>query len=105
VDESESKASGFNGAVRALQQLMTPAEFEKVMTKVSAETRELLRRLRLPVSWLPQRHFHELLLTADREIFVRDRVAQGRQAIRIRAAMGNRPTTNVSLHRRVVRER
>jgi hypothetical protein len=72
VGESESKASGFNGAVRALQQLSTPAEFERLMMNLPAETRELVRRPRLPVSWMPQRHFRDLLATADRELFKGD---------------------------------
>src|SRR5262245_26212488 len=72
---AEGKAQGFNSTVVALRELCSPEQFGQIVSALSPETRALVERPALPLEWLPDRHFTELIATAERLILRGDEAA------------------------------
>jgi hypothetical protein len=84
MSEPLGKAAGFNTAVKVIREMCTPEEFAKLVASVSAEVREQIEHPPMPVTWLPNRFFHELIKVAHLNIFAGndERIAEvGRRAV------------------------
>jgi hypothetical protein len=85
VGEPESKGSGFTSAVTTLKKMLPPETLEQIVSTLTPETAELVRRPPLPVAWIGIGHFPELVRAVRAHGFSDERKFEewGRQAMLI----------------------
>lgn len=67
--EPETKGSAFISAVNALKKMAPPEAFDRMVQALSPEAAHLVRKLPLPIEWLPAKVWFELLYGAHEHVF------------------------------------
>jgi hypothetical protein len=70
--EPQAKATNFNSMAATLRRLLDETTWGHLVEQLTPETARLIDQPRLTMSWVPTRHFVELLETAGRVAFAED---------------------------------